>query len=122
MELGDDPDRSLAAATLLSAHGARDAAVRALERAYALTDDAQTREGLARKLASLHAEDVRDRAAGDVAFIEGIWRSRWPFVPRGTALLVGPAADPLACAGQNAAEKPACSLDWKAMLPSANTR
>lgn len=122
VELGDDPDRALAAATLLSQHGARDAAVRALERAYALTDDPATREGLAQRLASLHADDVRDRAAEDVAFIERVWRDRWPFVARGTALLVGPAPDPRACVGERAANATSCALDWGPVLPSANDR
>jgi len=119
VELGDDPDRALAAASLLSAHGARDAAVRALERAYALTDDQATREGIARKLAALHADDVRDRAASDVAFIERFWRERFAFVARGTALLVGPAPDPYACVGR-AGEDAKCAFDWGPVLPSAN--
>jgi hypothetical protein len=93
--------------------------VRALERAYALTDDAEVRKGIARRLASLHADDVRERAAKDVSFIEGRWHERWPFLPRGEALLLGPGADPLACAGANGARDPACSLDWEPMLPSA---
>lgn len=122
VELGDDPTRAIAAATLLSKHGEHDAAVRALERAYALTDDAETREGIARKLGILQAADVRDRAAGDVAFIERIWRDRWPFVPRGLALLLGPAPNPLACAGANAARDAKCAIDWDPVLPSANER
>jgi hypothetical protein len=119
VELGDDPSRSLAAASLLSEQGARDAAVKALERAYVLTDDEQTREAIARKLASLHADDVRERAKEDVGFIESKWHSRWPFVARGTALLLGPAPDALACAGPNGARDPACAMDWEPVLPSS---
>ena len=118
VELGDDPDRSIAAANLLDRHGERAAAVRALERAYALTDDEKTREIISFKLAQLHADDVRDRAKEDVGFIEKSWRSRWPFVPRGTALLLGPAPDPLACAGPRGAHDPACAMDWEPALPS----
>lgn len=120
VELGDDPDRALAAATLLSKHGERDAAVRALERAYALTDDAEVRESIARRLGSLQADDVRERAQGDVAFIERVWRERWPFVARGTALLLGPAPDPRVCVGPNAAHLATCARDWDPVLPSAN--
>jgi tetratricopeptide (TPR) repeat protein len=119
VELGDDPDRSIAAANLLDRHGERAAAVRALERAYALTDDEQTREAIARKLAALHADDVRERAKEDVGFIEKTWHSRWPFVARGTALLLGPAPDPLACVGPNGARDPVCAMDWEPVLPSS---
>jgi len=119
VELGDDPDRSIAAANLLDRHGERAAAVRALERAYALTDDEKTREIIAIKLAQYHADDVRDRAKEDVGFIEKNWRSHWPFVKRGTALLLGPAPDPLACAGPKGAHDPACAMDWEPVLPSS---
>jgi len=119
VELGDDPSRSLAAANLLNEQGARDAAVKALERAYALTDDAQTREGIMAKLASLHADDVRERAKEDVGFIENKWKSRWPFVKRGTALMLGPAPDPLACAGPKGQRDPQCAMDWEPVLPSS---
>jgi tetratricopeptide (TPR) repeat protein len=119
VELGEDPDRSLAAANLLSEQGKRDAAVRALERAYALTDDKTIREGIVKRLAALHADDVRDRATRDVSFIEGRWHDRFPFVGRGTALLLGPGNDPARCVGQNAAREPECSSDWEPMLPSS---
>jgi hypothetical protein len=119
VELGDDPSRSIEAANLLDRHGERAAAVRALERAYALTDDPETREIISIKLAQLHADDVRERAKEDVAFIEKAWKSRWPFVARGTALLLGPAPDPLACAGPQGARDPACAMDWEPVLPSS---
>jgi hypothetical protein len=122
VELGDDPNRSIAAANLLDRHGERAAAVRALERAYALTDDERTREIISIKLAQLHADDVRDRAKEDVGFIENAWRTRWPFVSRGTALLLGPGPDPLACAGPRAASVPACAMDWEPVLPSSKPR
>jgi len=119
VELGDDPSRSLAAASLLSSHGARDAAVRTLERAYALTDDEQTRSDIARKLGDLHAEDARDRAKLDSVFIERLWRDHWPFVPRPLALLIGPSRPTLSCIGQAASHDPACALDWQPRLPSS---
>jgi hypothetical protein len=119
VELGDDPDRSIAAANLLNKEGEHAAAVRALERTYALTDDEKTRELIAYKLAQLHADDARERATLDVSFIEGIWRSRWPFVARGTALLLGPAPDPLVCAGPKGAHDPGCAMDWEPVLPSS---
>lgn len=122
VELGDDPDRSLAAATLLSQRGERDAAVHALERAYALTDDERERELIAHRLATLEADDVRERAIEDVSFIEGRWRARWPFVARGTSLLIGPGTDPAACVGHGAASDPMCSFDWTPMLPSSKER
>lgn len=122
VELGEDPDRSLAAANLLSEHGKREAAVVALQRAYALTDDPHTRETIVGKLAALHADDVRERAQEDASFIEGRWRERWPFTVRGTALLLGPGRDPLACAGPQGARDPDCASDWEDRLPSSKER
>jgi tetratricopeptide (TPR) repeat protein len=119
VELGDDPDRSIAAANLLDKRGERQAAVRALARAYALTDDEKTRTIIAYKLGQLQADDVKERATHDVAFIEARWRSRWPFVKRGMALLLGPAPDPLACAGPSGAHDPACAVSWDPVLPSS---
>lgn len=119
VELGDDPNRSLAAATLLSTHGERAAAVRGLEQAYALTDDEHVREGIARKLAALEADDVRDRAREDASFVEKVWRAQWPFLPRTEALLVGPGRETLRCAGQVGADNAPCALDWGDRLPSA---
>jgi tetratricopeptide (TPR) repeat protein len=118
VELGDDPDRSLAAATLLSNQGARSAAVRALERAYALTDDETLREHISVKLASLQADDVRDRAKENMAFIENMWRSDWPFLRRSTMLVVGPERSTASCAGQHGADDPGCSVDWTERIPA----
>jgi tetratricopeptide (TPR) repeat protein len=118
-ELSDDPTRSIEAANLLNTGGEREAAVRTLERAYSLTDDEPTREHIAQKLASLHAEDVRDRAKEDGGFIERVWRDEWPFLPRAAALLVGPGRNTLACVGGAAAHEPACSADWQPRLPSS---
>jgi tetratricopeptide (TPR) repeat protein len=122
VELGDDPTRSISAANLLNQHGEREAAVRALERAYAMTDDPKTRELIAFKLGNLHADDARERATRDVAFIEEKWRTRWPFVARGTSLLLGPAPDPLACAGPKGAHRVECASDWEPVLPSSKER
>ncbi len=122
VDLGDDPDRSIASATLLDKHGQREAAVRGLERAYALTDDAKARELIAYKLASLHADDVRDKAVRDVEFIERTWRTRWPFTKRAAALLLGPAPDPLACVGPKGARTSDCANDWEPTLPSSKER
>ncbi len=119
VELGDDPDRSIAAANLLSSHGERDAAVRALERAYSLTDDETSREGIAKKLATLQADDVRDRAVDDVQYIERTWRQHWAFLPRSAALVLGPSVDATLCVGSAASRDPACARDWQPHLPSS---
>jgi hypothetical protein len=50
VELGADPDSSLAAATILSRYGERDAAIRDLERILPLTDDPDTRQQIVLKL------------------------------------------------------------------------
>ncbi|HSQ67725.1 MAG TPA: hypothetical protein VLM85_31155 [Polyangiaceae bacterium] len=117
VDLGDDPTRSLSAATLLSERGKRDAAVRALQRAYALTDDPATRATITLQLGQLEAADVSAKAADDAFFIQQRW-GRWPFLDRGAFLLLGPAPDPLSCAGSRGAD-PKCATDWESALPSS---
>ncbi len=119
VELGEAPERSLSAANLLSAHGARDAAVRTLERAYALTDDEKTRDIISEKLGALHADDIRERAQLDVGFIDRVWHDHYPFGPRSLALILGPGRSTSGCTGQAPAHDPDCALDWQPQLPSS---
>jgi hypothetical protein len=119
VELGDDPDRSIAAATLLDQQNRRPVAIHALEQAYALADDETTRESIALKLSRLQAEDVGERMKRDFDFVDARWRSQWPFVKRGTALLFGPAPDPFLCAGPRGSRDSACAMDWEPVLPSS---
>ena len=109
VELGADADRSIAAATLLSKYGERDAAIRQLRRAYALTDVEADREQIGRKLAVLEATAERDAAERDMRVIESRWRTEFNFLSRDAYLLLGPLTDPLRCAGRATAD---CPRTW----------
>ena len=119
VELGEDADRSFSVAFLLNKAGERDAAVRALRRAFALTDDPAMREHLAAQLATLQASDEQEAAQDDARFVENAWRRDYPFLSRGSFLLLAPRRDTLRCAGPDhrAAE---CSTAWHDVLPSTN--
>jgi len=119
VELGGDADRSLSVAFLLNKAGERDAAVRSLRRAFALTDDPVIREQLAAKLASLQATDEQEAAQDDARFVDNAWHRDYPFLSRGSFLLLAPRRDTLRCAGPGH-EVADCSTDWHAVLPSAN--
>ncbi len=124
VDLGADADRSLSAATLLARYGDKDAAIRSLQRAYALTDDPIAQEDIANKLTLLQASAARDMAVDDSRAIESEWRDHLPFVSRGTYLLLGPTRYPAACAGlsrMGGARVRTCSKEWGEVLPSAHS-
>ncbi len=117
VELGADPDRSITAATLLGKYGERDAAIRQLRRAYALTDDAAERAQLDAKLGQLEATAEKDAAQRDMHIIETRWRKEYNFLSRNAYLLLGPITDPIACAGRReAGPEPRCARDWNEAL------
>jgi hypothetical protein len=121
VELGGLADRALTAATLLSQAGANQAAIGYLERAYAFTEHpsmAAVHEAIGRRLASLQAAGVRDAADQVARAIEERRARDMPAVPRERYLLLGPAVDPLRCAGLEGADAPECARDWRAETPA----
>src|SRR5204862_227728 len=102
VDLGADADRAVSATTVQSKAGERDAAIAQLQRAYALTDDARTRDEIGAKLERLQASAEKDAAERNVRFVESRWREQFAFLSRGEYLMLGPLADPLACAGADA--------------------
>jgi hypothetical protein len=121
VELGAAPDRSLDVASTLRKFGERDAAIRELERGYALTDDPEKQAQIAASLARLEAAGERDEIDRKRRILEGDWRVSYPFVSRGQYLMLGPILDPLKCAGpaearESAWDDPACAHDWSTRL------
>ncbi len=121
VELGAAPDRSLDVASTLRKFGERDAAIRELERGYALTDDPEKQAQIAASLAKLEAAGERDEIDRKRRLIENDWRVSYPFVSRGQYLMLGPIVDPLKCAGPaearaSAWDDPACGHDWSTRL------
>ena len=120
VELGADADRSLAAATILSKYGERDTVIKHLQHSYALSDDPQTRDDIAAKLAHLEASAEAEEAQRAVRYVEARWRHDYPFLTRGELLLIGPAVDTARCSGPDASLEPACARDWDDAIGAAS--
>ena len=123
VELGASTNSSISAATILSKNGERDAAIHYLQRAKAITDDPAERDAIALKLEALEANVRDDSAARAVSFVESRWRETFPFLSRGTFLLVAPNPDPLRCVGHDMGGQAhaECARDWGSLLPPAQT-
>jgi len=113
VELGSDPDRSLAAGTILAKSGEKTAVLMHLRRSYALADDPETRRNLLFKIRKIEDSPEGEEA---VDVVEREWRSRYGFVSRGTALLIGPSRNAAACAGPASYGRKECPRDWNALV------
>lgn len=111
VELGADADRSLAASTLLSKAGEKKAAIRNLQRTYAITDNPDTRMQIMLKLHKLEASPDAEEA---VALVEYEWHTRYPFLSRTQSLLIGPHRPIAGCAGPQSFGLAKCQSDWRA--------
>jgi tetratricopeptide (TPR) repeat protein len=125
VELGAASDRSIDVAAMLKKFGERDAAIRELERGYALTDDPQKQAQIAASLEKLEAAGQRDEIDRKRRLIENDWRASYPFASRGHYLMLGPIVDALKCAGpaeargQSFADDNVCAHDWTSRLAPA---
>jgi hypothetical protein len=116
VEIGADAQRSLAASTILSRAGERQATIDHLQRAYAMTDDDSMREQIMLKLRALQADAASERA---ITFVDRELRGRYSFVPRGVGLLVGPWRSVISCAGPSSYDRPGCARDWQEAIDEA---
>jgi hypothetical protein len=119
VDLGADPDRSMAAAALYNRYGQADAAKKALEHYLAVAPDDATRDEIRKRLDLLDDQEEAERIQKDVAYVNGV-RARYPFLTIGEVLLVLPDVDAPRCAGPDAlALDRRCARDWGPRLPSA---
>jgi hypothetical protein len=109
VELGADAERSLSAATVLRKSGERDATIKYLERAYAMTDDAETRQQILYKLQML---DATSEAEATTTMVDRECRASWRFLSRGECLLIGPGRPIAKCAGPASFHDRDCPRDW----------
>lgn len=116
VELGSDAQRSLAAVTILSKSGERKATIEHLQRAYAMTDDVGMREQFALRLKSLQADAVAEDA---VSVVDRAWQTGFPFLSRGTTLLLGPRRSATLCAGTTSYTRRGCPRDWQQAVDEA---
>jgi hypothetical protein len=121
VDLGASTDRTLAASSLLAKAGKTKATIRQLQNHYALTEDGDTRQQILLRLQKLHAEQAAEDLAGERVEVEAIVRvleeerrTRYPFLTKGEARLVGPYRDPALCAGPAAYAIRGCPNDWNA--------
>jgi hypothetical protein len=120
LELGGDPNVVLGAAGVLSDIGERDAVLRFLQRAYAMTQHpsmASIHEAIAQKLALLLGQMQEDRADALMRAIGERWQREMPAVSRDDYLLLGPAVDTSRCAGLAGADDPACAREMPEAAP-----
>ncbi len=110
VELGADPGRSLSAITMLHRAGDTKAAVAHLQKAYALANDDETRMQLMMKFRQLGVS-VMDNDLAQTT-VDNEWKGRWPFLSRGTTLLIGPHRSPSLCAGPSSWSSKSCPRDW----------
>ncbi|MBX3193229.1 MAG: hypothetical protein KF819_39965 [Labilithrix sp.] len=109
VELGSDANRSLAATTILGKSGERKATIEHLQRMYAITEDPELRMQYRLRLQQLQASADAEAA---MSVVEREWRTRYPFLTRGQALLLGPRRSATACAGAASYERRGCASDW----------
>jgi tetratricopeptide (TPR) repeat protein len=113
VELGADPERSVAAATILRKSGERDQAIKHLNRILHITEDPQTRQEIAAKLDQLGAQNEAEDAQRAVRFIESRWHSDYSFLSIDAFMLIGPPVDVARCAGPASADDVGvCARDW----------
>jgi hypothetical protein len=111
--LGADADRSLAASTILNKAGEHQAALQNLEQAYSVTDDPETKRQILFKLQQMKVSFANEEAVDNV---EREWRTRWPFLPKGEALLIGPPRSTARCAGPTSYTREGCARDWQGFI------
>lgn len=117
-ELGGDDSavgwNVLGGAGLLANAGERDAAIRFLQRTLAVTDDAELKVDLVRKLNTLLGERFVDEQKVRQDEQKTMRLSEMPFVTRTMYQVLGPPADPALCAGGSRLSDKRCALTWKA--------
>lgn len=107
------PYNCISAASVLSRSGERDALIRFLERILAVSDDEAIRQYALAKLRQVmdaHGMEQLERRAQS---LREAWKADLGYVSLTSALVVGPAFEPAACAGSNR-EKPECASTWAA--------
>ncbi len=120
LELGEDPSAALGATGVLSDIGERDAVLRFLQRAYAMTEHpsmTDIHERIGKKLAELLGQMQDDQAGALMHAIGERWQREMPAVSRDQYLLLGPVVDTAPCAGLAGADDPACARELPAMPP-----
>ena len=116
MDLGASPGRTSAAAAILGAAGETDAAVRYLDRAYALTEDEEERAKIQAQLARLRNTSFNVAAKRTLVERDRMWKSSFPFMTRSGFTTLGPFPDVTTCVGAASSSDAPCARDWGTLL------
>jgi hypothetical protein len=122
VELGADANSALAAVGVMGNVGEKQAALRFLERAYAMTEHpsmASIHENIGRRLADLVGQMQEDEVGALMRVIGDRWQREMPSVNRDDYLLLGPVVDTARCAGLAGADDPACSRELPEAPPTS---
>lgn len=116
-ELADDRNvnvgwQALAAAGVFTKEGETQAAISYLERAYAVTDDAELREAIAKRLAALQHDAELSRAQRLYEAFRASWQADLPSASPTRLLVLGPPWDVAACAGRMDSDAVRCAKSW----------
>ncbi len=118
VELGADLQLGIAGSAVLGERlGEREAAIPFLERAYALAEDDATRDDILLRLSRLHAGQAADCTRDAIALVDSGWRKDYPFISRGTYLLIEPAPPAFQCVGPGSSSEKGCARTWEALRP-----
>lgn len=112
VELGADADRTMSASSILSAYGNSDANIKHLRKAYALTDDDETKRWILAKLAQLEGAAEREDAEAAQKQFDTQRSKRAPFLKLSEFRVLGPFADPFACSGLEGTLRSECANTW----------
>lgn len=112
------PYHCIAAASLLSRAGARQATIQFLQRVLAVSDDEHIRKLALGYLKHAVGEQVQEREMHRIKRFRKVWHADLGFASKDTMLVLGPPFDAAACAGLEAAEKGDCATTWRAWAAS----
>lgn len=115
--------KSMSAAAILNRQGEIDAAIRFMERLFAMTEDDVVREDIGRRLAVLRQGRRASRDFELSGEFDRVWRRDLPFASRTLLSVLGPHVDPWACTGPRMQLDIAlCDRDWPAWSEHALRR
>jgi hypothetical protein len=103
--------QSLAAASIFSREGNREATIAFLNRVYNVTDNEELKAKVDAQLKALNEERWVDRIRRHADAFNRVSQNDLPFVSRSHLLVVGPPRDPFRCSGETPGS-PGCAGSW----------
>jgi hypothetical protein len=105
--------QALGGAGIFEDAGEREATIRFLRRALAVTEDEELKEAVVKQLRELLGAQFEDADRKRQEELRAMRMKELPFVSKTMFLLLGPPVDPALCAGGANAGDARCALTWK---------